>query len=495
MKIRRVVDAALVCLALILAGAVGAGAEVVGRFTQVEGRVDLLKGGNLPAVVSKVDDPVAARDVIRTKSLSKAQITFIDNSVLTISPESRIAIEEYMVDTTKGKRQALLEIFQGTALAVVNKIFKTTDPDFVIKTHTAIMGIRGTEIGVRIQPNSSSIMNFQGVTQVGNIFPEVSRMFPKAAKIAFAFGGWNDQSNRWVTLKDIQGTSVGRNLPPTLPFGLAPQDREMFMRHLSNIATTSSGGGGGGGAGAGAGGTQFSQAADPGSGGKGAGTTPASSVNSVLPGSANAPVEQTILSVLNSVTVPPTVVPQANAQTTHTPTPTPTPASGIAVPVFNILTAWGAGARDLDLHLTGPQGTSTFHVYYANQGSLTSQPYAKLNGDNTSTNGSEVITVQQFNQGGTYQASVFNYGNQSTTSTNLSTTSGVSLQVINGGTVVPLAAGGATVNGGTVVTSMTPTTNQAGNTWVAVNINPSNGQVTQINQIRNRVPSSAAAGS
>ena len=129
-----------------------------------------------------------------------------------------------------------MEIFQGLALAVVNKILKAEEPDFVIKTQTAIVGVRGTEIGMRNQPNSSTILNFQGRTQVGNIFPEVSRLFLKAFKVAFSTGSWNNGSSRWVLLHDMQGTTVARNLPPTVPFGITPQDRMLFMRQLTTYA-------------------------------------------------------------------------------------------------------------------------------------------------------------------------------------------------------------------------------------------------------------------
>ena len=454
MQPRQVIVAVVMSLALALAGTVGAGAAVVGRLTQVEGRVTLLKGGNLPAITVKTDDPVEPGDVVRTKSLSRAQITFIDNSTLTISPESRIAVAEYLVDPAQGKRRAVLEVFQGLALAVVNKIFKVEEPDFVIKTHTAVMGVRGTEIGIRLSPNGSTIMNFKGRTQVGNIFPEVSRQFLKTFKVAYASIPWNQASGKWVFLEDMQGTVVGRDLPPTLPYTLTPQDRDLFMRSLTALAPKPS---------------QLSQGSDK----PLSSTTAAGASPSNLPVSPNALGEQSILTVLNTVTVPPTLIP-------------PTPVSThIAIPVFNILTSWGAGAIDLDLHLTGPQGSSTFHVYYANPGSLTTQPYALLHADDTGRSGSEVITVQQFNQGGLYQAYVFNYGDQSTTSTNLSTTAGVSLSVINGGTVVSNGHGGSIVNGGTVVTTLTPTPNQVGNTWNAVSINPANGQVTAVNQITN----------
>lgn len=283
----------MVCAAMLTYATV-AGAATVGRFTLVEGRVDLLKDGNLPATVVKVDDAVGSGDVIRTKSLSRAQITFIDNSTLTISPESRIAIEEFTFDAAQNKRSAVLKIFQGLALAVVNKIIKADEPDFVVKTHTAIVGVRGTEFGVRLSPNSSTILNFMGATQVGNIFPEVSRLFLKAFKVAFSFG-WNNGTNRWVLLKAMQGTTVGLNVPPTKPFAISREDQMQFMRQLA----TNAGGRG-----------NAPQGLPQ--------TIAGSSIPTTGPPSITTPGTPSTLNLLTTVTVPPTLAPQAK-----TPPPTP----------------------------------------------------------------------------------------------------------------------------------------------------------------------------
>jgi hypothetical protein len=248
---------------MILAFQVGpltqAQAEVVGRLTQVEGRVDLLKGGQLPATPVKVDDGVQLGDVLRTKCLSKAQITFIDNSTLTISPESRVAIETYLFDSAKQKRSAVLQLFQGLAHVVVSKISEVVEPDFVIKTHTAVMGVRGTEFGIRLMPNSSTILNLEGVLQVGNIFPEVGLMFQRAFKLAYSFGPCGE-GGRWVCLKNLQGTTVDRGLPPTMPYKISKEDWKGFLQQMvsglnlsrrsdSIAGTTCQTGGGEGGAG------------------------------------------------------------------------------------------------------------------------------------------------------------------------------------------------------------------------------------------------------
>jgi FecR protein len=237
----------LLLLALGLLLSSGAQADVVGRLTQVEGRVDILKGGQLPATQVKVEDGVETGDVLRTKTLSKAQITFIDNSTLTLAPESRVGIEAYMFDSAQNKRNAVVQLFQGLAHVVVNKVFKSTEPDFVVKTHTAVMGVRGTEFGIRLQPNSSTILNLEGVLQVGNIFPEVGQLSRRALKMAYSFGP--PGSSNSVLLRNKQGTEVGKGMPPTLPFNITAEDWKSFTQPAIGPISRKGGGDTGGGEG------------------------------------------------------------------------------------------------------------------------------------------------------------------------------------------------------------------------------------------------------
>ena len=261
----------LVILTFQVGTLTSAQADAVGRLTQVEGRVDILRGGQLPAIPVKVDDGVQTGDVLRTKSMSKAQITFIDNSTLTISPESRVGIEAYMFDSAQNKRNAVVQLFQGLAHVAVSKIFKAAEPDFVVKTQTAIMGVRGTDFGVRIYPNSSDILNFEGLLQVGNILPEVSQLFRRAFKVAYSFGSAAGGGQHWVFLNAMQGTTVGRGLPPSAAFSVTPGMMNFFMQLFSTLGSKGPGGGGatgGGGvtAGVGGGGIPAGGVAAPGSG-------------------------------------------------------------------------------------------------------------------------------------------------------------------------------------------------------------------------------------
>jgi hypothetical protein len=230
MKYKRVLVGLILVLILGLGLSAWASAEVVGHITKVQGRVDLLKGGKLPATPVKLQDAVEPGDVLRAKSLSRAQITFIDNTIITLSSGSRLAIKAYEFDPVKKKRNAVLRIFQGLAHVVVSKVFKMEEPDFIFETHTAVLGVRGTDFGVRLQPNSSTILNFKGLVQVANIFPEVGQLSRRTSKVAYAFPPLGSHNS--VLLKDMQGCTVAVNLPPTVPFTLTAEDRKQFMRQL-----------------------------------------------------------------------------------------------------------------------------------------------------------------------------------------------------------------------------------------------------------------------
>ena len=148
-------------------------AEVVGHFSQVEGPVDLLKQGKLPALAPKVQDGLEPGDVVRTKTQGRAQVKFVDDSVLTIAPGSMVAIETYMYDGTTGSRKAVLQVFRGMVQTVVSRIFKTQEPDFIMKTHTAVLGVRGTKWYALLGPNISDFYNEQGRSCISNIKSEI----------------------------------------------------------------------------------------------------------------------------------------------------------------------------------------------------------------------------------------------------------------------------------------------------------------------------------
>ncbi len=147
-------------------------AEAVGKFKHVEGKVDILREGAFPAITVKVQDQVYPRDIIRTKSASKAEIIFKDNTVLQIAQRSRIDISEYYTGDT-GKN--VIKLSRGQVKAVVDKnVTKRISlaPDanrFEIHTPNAVAGVRGTEFHVAYDRNVTTVLLREGNVCVFNL--------------------------------------------------------------------------------------------------------------------------------------------------------------------------------------------------------------------------------------------------------------------------------------------------------------------------------------
>lgn len=161
--------------------------------------------------------------------------------------------------------------------------------------------------------------------------------------------------------------------------------------------------------------------------------------------------------------------------------------SALLAQPFNVVMTWGADAYDLDLHMTGPSGENTndrFHIYYAARGSQTAFPYAELIKDCICSSGSEVILTTQLIRGGVYRISAFNFGDQSTTSTNLSDMSNAEIYIVRGG-VATAQGNGTTIVGGRVIYRGKVPKGRQGNTWTAVEINAKNGRIIAPNTVGN----------
>ncbi len=154
---------------------------------------------------------------------------------------------------------------------------------------------------------------------------------------------------------------------------------------------------------------------------------------------------------------------------------------------IHILVSWGSSVTDLDIHLTGPQGSGRFHIFYLSTGDLENAPHAAIIDDCISTNCSEVIRINDLNKNGVYRASVYNFGDQDKNSDSLSS-SNVEIEVIRGGTYVPTDGdtdAGNLVSGGQSIFKGSPTAGEVGNTWQAIEINSNSGDINFINKITN----------
>ncbi|MCM8788299.1 MAG: FecR family protein [Candidatus Omnitrophica bacterium] len=182
-------------------------AQEVGKLTAVEGRVDIIQQGKLPAIEAKLNQSVYLKDIIRTKTDSRAEITFKDGSVIKIAQRSRVDISEYLTDGGGLKAQILLQRGRLGAYVPAGSVEKIKSSPkanrFEIKTPVAVAGVRGTNFIVSHYVNeATTVLVISGIVYSYNLnFPE-----------------------NIVGLRDGEMTVIKEKTPPTPPVPAAPED-------------------------------------------------------------------------------------------------------------------------------------------------------------------------------------------------------------------------------------------------------------------------------
>lgn len=146
MRSRFVVVAALALFVPLTAGA----ADDVGRMKVVKGSVSIERGGaRLPAAVGLT---LQQGDLIVTGRDGSAGITFNDDSLLSVGPDSVLSVDHFAFDSTSHTGRFDTSLRQGTLSAVSGKIAKQSPEAMKVRTPSTILGVRGTEFAVRVAP-------------------------------------------------------------------------------------------------------------------------------------------------------------------------------------------------------------------------------------------------------------------------------------------------------------------------------------------------------
>jgi hypothetical protein len=137
-------------LVVLAAAGVAAAADEVGRVKVVKGSVSIERGGGrVPATVGL---PVQEGDVVVTGRDGSAGVTFSDDSLLSVGPDSTLAIDRFAFDSTTHAGRFDTSLRQGTLSAVSGKIAKQSPDAMKVRTPSTILGVRGTEFVVRAAP-------------------------------------------------------------------------------------------------------------------------------------------------------------------------------------------------------------------------------------------------------------------------------------------------------------------------------------------------------
>ncbi|HRI17626.1 MAG TPA: FecR family protein [Burkholderiaceae bacterium] len=126
-----------------------AAAAEIGQIKTAKGAVSVERGGR--SIAGSVGLRLEAADVLKTGADGTAGITMDDDSLLSVGPNSVLALErfEYEPTTTQGRFDAQLQ--RGTLAVVSGRIAKQSPQAMTVRTPSAALAVRGTEFVVAAQ--------------------------------------------------------------------------------------------------------------------------------------------------------------------------------------------------------------------------------------------------------------------------------------------------------------------------------------------------------
>jgi hypothetical protein len=130
-----------------------------------------------PQSVKRKGDSIVFKEQLETLDDSSALIRFIDDSKLTLGSKSKVRIDEFVFDPEKAKGNALIEVSVGTLRFVTGEMPKG---GVVIKTPTATLTLRGTDVVVHVHPDGTTDTTvYDGKVEAqNNLTNDVTHLIP-----------------------------------------------------------------------------------------------------------------------------------------------------------------------------------------------------------------------------------------------------------------------------------------------------------------------------
>lgn len=221
-------------------------AKEVGQFISVSGEVEVLRDGKDPALQVMTGNPVMEKDMIRTKSRSRAVIRFVDGNTLAIDQRSRVDISEYITEKDIFKGDIRLPYGKVEAAVdprVVQKISQAKGNRFEIRTPTGVAGVRGTTFSVMTtETGDTEVYVSDGIVVVSLPgYPGVTITVPAGQKLVIPQGATPE------TFRNLQ-PSAATDADKT-KHQQAATSKTVDAPEAQYTHTPGAGGGGGGGVG------------------------------------------------------------------------------------------------------------------------------------------------------------------------------------------------------------------------------------------------------
>ncbi len=120
-----------------------------GYLKTVKGDAQIIRRGE--ALPARAGDKIFKDDLIRTGANSSLGMTFKDDTLLSLGPNSRISIKDFAFSPAEGRMSFAARILRGTVVYLSGIIAKLAPDAARLETPYANIGFRGTQVAVQVE--------------------------------------------------------------------------------------------------------------------------------------------------------------------------------------------------------------------------------------------------------------------------------------------------------------------------------------------------------
>jgi hypothetical protein len=124
--------------------------SAAGRIKVVSGSAFIMRESKL--VPAQVGQEVYAADGLQTGANGRIGVTLKDDTRFSLGPNSEVRLERFNYAAADGGLALVLKIVRGVAAYVSGRIAKLSPDSIRLETPSAIVGVRGTSLAIRVGP-------------------------------------------------------------------------------------------------------------------------------------------------------------------------------------------------------------------------------------------------------------------------------------------------------------------------------------------------------
>jgi hypothetical protein len=125
---------------------------IAGQFSglvkSVQGSPVIIRGTE--SIIAREGMEIVKGDIIETDAHGTVAVVFSDDTVISMGPETRISVDDYVFEPLEKKLSFVARIIRGTVSYLSGQIAKIAPEAVRISIPAAVIGVRGTHVLIRV---------------------------------------------------------------------------------------------------------------------------------------------------------------------------------------------------------------------------------------------------------------------------------------------------------------------------------------------------------